>query len=236
MVPVEKLLARASTHRAQHGRPLVTLAYAQSLDGSISAGRGQPLGISGPAAQELTHRLRSAHDAILVGIGTVLADNPLLTVRLVEGPNPQPVVLDSRLRFPLQARLLSGPHSPWIAMGASAPAASRLALEKAGARLLYLPSDEGGRVSLTALLDCLGQQGVNSLMVEGGARVITSFLAEGLVDQVVLTIAPVFVGGLQAVDGLVGKSANNRLVGYPRLDVVGSEFLGQDLVVWGDLI
>ena len=92
MVPIERLLARAEEHRRKIGRPLVTLAYAQSLDGSLSAGRGHPLNLSGSEAQEITHRLRAAHDAILVGIGTVLADDPRLTVRLVKGPQPQPVV------------------------------------------------------------------------------------------------------------------------------------------------
>ncbi len=96
-------------------RPYVTLSYAQSLDGSITARRGEPLAISGPESLEMTHRLRAEHDAILVGIGTLLADDPRLSVRLVAGADPQPIIVDSRLRFPLNARILLDGRSPWIA-------------------------------------------------------------------------------------------------------------------------
>ena len=137
----------------------------------------------------MTHGLRAAHEAILVGIGTVLADNPRLNVRLVEGPDPQPVILDSRLRFPPYANLLKNGRSPLIAANAGADAERRQALEAAGARVLVLPGNNGW-VDLADLLKHLGSMGINSLMVEGGARVITSFLASRLVDQVVLTLAP----------------------------------------------
>ena len=103
MEQIEVLLRGASDYHQSVGRPFVTLSYAQSLDGCIAAKRGQPLALSGPQSLTLTHQLRSAHDAIMVGIGTLLADNPRLTVRLVEGRDPQPVVLDSRLRFPSEA-------------------------------------------------------------------------------------------------------------------------------------
>ncbi len=236
MVPIERLLARADEHRRNNGCPLVTLAYAQSLDGSLSGGRGQSLGLSGPPTQELTHRLRAAHDAILVGIGTVMADDPRLTVRLVEGPQPQPIVLDSHLKFPLNARLLAGPRSPWIATCEPPAPAARFALEQAGAQLICLSADQNGRVSLADLLFSLGKLGINSLMVEGGARVITSFLALRLVDQVILTIAPVFVGGLRAVEELVGSAENGDLAGFPRLAAAGSERMGEDIVVWGEIV
>ena len=200
MEPIETWLAEASTRCRQLGRPLVTLSYAQSLDGCITTRRGQPLALSGPQSLRLTHRLRAMHAAILVGIGTVLADNPSLTVRLVEGKNPQPVVLDSRLRFPPDARLLRERASPpWIATLDSAAPERQAVLQAAGARLLLLPPAADGRVSLPTLLECLAGLGVNSLMVEGGAAVITSFLTQRLVDQVVLTIAPCFIGGLHAV-------------------------------------
>jgi 3,4-dihydroxy 2-butanone 4-phosphate synthase/GTP cyclohydrolase II len=205
---------------------MVTLSYAQSLDGSLAARRGEPLALSGPAAAALTHGLRAEHAAILVGIGTVLADDPSLTVRHAAGPSPQPVVLDSRLRFPLQARLLRHPRGVWIVC-TEADQQKRLALQSAGARLLDLPPDSAGRVSLPALLTCLADEEVDSLMVEGGARVIQAFLSQGLADYLVLTIAPMFVGGLHAVQGpLPGP-------GFPRLEDAGYEQLGEDLIVWG---
>lgn len=179
--------------------PIVTLAFAQSLDGSLAAASSRPLALSGPAALRYTHSLRAAHDAILVGIGTVLADNPRLTVRHAAGAHPQPIVLDSRLRFPLEAALLRHPaRSVWIAATPAADAGRQAALEAAGARVLRLPAREDGRVSLLALLDALAQRGVQRLMVEGGAAVITAFLQARLVDRLSVTIAPRLVGGLRA--------------------------------------
>ena len=211
------------------GRTRVTLSYAQSLDGSITARRGQPLPLSGPESLTLTHRLRAMHDGILVGIGTLLSDDPSLTVRLVEGQDPQPVVLDSRLRFPTGARLLStGGPPPWIAALEGADPQKHAALQAAGARLLFLPPGEDGRLSLPALLACLYGLGVSSLMVEGGARVITSFLAARMVDQVVITLAPLFVGGLPAVDAILPSLPN-----FPRLQNIEYQRLGDDLIVYG---
>jgi GTP cyclohydrolase II len=224
MIPYNTWLEKAAAFRTESGRPLVTLSYAQSLDGSLTARRGLPLALSGAESAALTHSLRAAHAAILVGIGTVLADDPGLTVRRVPGPSPQPVVLDSRLRFPLQARLLRHPRGVWIACSGADPH-KRVALESAGARLLDLPPDEAGRVSLPALLACLAEEGIDSLMVEGGARVIRAFLSQGLADHLVLTIAPLFVGGLHAIE--------EPLPDFPRLEEVGYERLGDDLIVWG---
>ncbi len=221
----ERWLAQAGQHRLQSGRPLVGLCFAQSLDGSLTVQRGQPTPLSGPEAARLTHQLRAAHDAILVGVGTVLADNPHLTVRHVPGRSPQPVILDSRLRTPPEAYLVSGHPSPaWIATTAG-DAPQRQALEAAGARLLDLQPAQQGGVDLARLLECLAGLGVSTLMVEGGAQVITRFLAEGLVDWVSITIAPRFLGGLRAVEQPLGN--------LPVLREVVYETLGEDVVVWG---
>jgi len=213
-------------------RPHVTLSYAQSLDGSIAARRGEQTLISGPEAGRLTHRLRAAHDAILVGIGTVIADDPQLTVRLVRGPDPQPIILDSRLRFPPWARLMKGERRPWIATTEAADPGRAAALEAAGARVIRLPAGPDGLVSLPALLAHLRRAHIRSLMVEGGATVITHFLAEHLADRLALTIAPLLLGGLNAVADL--GQLNGRVM--PRLARPRYQALGKDVILFGDLV
>lgn len=235
MPAIEQLLSLAEEHTRLTGKPLVTLSYAQSLDGSLTLSRGAPLAISSPETQRLTHQLRAMHDAILVGIGTVLADDPRLTVRLVDGADPQPVVLDSRLRMPLSARLLSGRHKPWIACLPGADKNQQQHLEMLGAQVLPLPAGVGGGVSLPDLLRVLAQRGVRSLMVEGGAQVITRFLAGRLVDQAVITLAPFFAGGLSAVESPLAQPGGERIPALPRLDPLEFTRMGVDLVVWGRL-
>ena len=174
-----------------------------------------------------THQLRARHEAILVGVGTILTDDPRLTVRLVAGPDPQPVVLDSRLRFPKDARMLNNPKKPWIATTRLAPSARRHVLEAAGVQIWELERNSQGLVSLPDLLDRLGGGGVASLMVEGGARVITHFLEERLVDLVFLTIASCFIGGLPAVE------RRRRSKQLPELRETGCRQAGKDILVWG---
>ena len=248
MVPIEHWLSGANEFMRQHHRPLVMLSYAQSLDGSIAAQPGVRTALSGPESLRMTHHLRAAHDAILIGIETVLVDNPSLTVRLVEGKNPQPVILDSRLRFPLTSKMVQKNNPPWVAhsLPEQLEQAERRvfweraeALEASGVRLLPVPEDQSGRLSLPVMLGCLAEMGVSSLMVEGGARVITSFLEAGLVDFVVLTIAPLFLGGLRGVgwEPILAQQNDENLPSlFPRrLREVGIERLGDDLVVWGEL-
>lgn len=170
----------------------------------------------------MTHQLRAEHDAILVGVGTVLADNPSLTVRLVEGRNPQPIIIDSQLRCPLDAKLLQ--NNCWIATTDSADPQRKLALESRGAKVIVLSHSADGKVSASALLDWLGEQAICSLMVEGGAQIMQCFLQEKLVDRVVITIAPLFVGGLKAIESLP-ENLHLRDVTYTQV--------GDDLIVSG---
>ncbi|MCB0123506.1 MAG: GTP cyclohydrolase II, partial [Caldilineaceae bacterium] len=121
---VANLQEKALAHFARYRLPFVTLSYAQSLDGSIAAADGTPLRISGERAMTLTHMLRAAHDAILVGVGTVLADDPQLTVRLVAGSDPQPILLDTHLRTPVTARCLRNPRPPWLVTAKAAATAA----------------------------------------------------------------------------------------------------------------
>ena len=223
---------REAALRWGEAAPFVTVSYAQSLDGSIAALPGHPLVLSGVESAALAHGLRALHDAILVGIGTILSDDPLLTVRLVEGRDPQPVVLDSRLRFPLNARMLKhGSRPPWVVTGRKGETGRIEALEGRGIRVMGVTRDRNGQIDLPALMAALRELGIKSLLVEGGAQVITSFLAARLVDQVVITIAPLMVGGLRAPDGPVKRKGSS----YPRLKNVRYERVGEDLVLRGDL-
>ena len=182
----------------------------------------------------MTHALRAAHSAILVGIGAVLADDPALTVRLVAGDSPQPVIVDTHLRTPPDARLLSGQLPAWIATTLSgAQSSRRRCLEEAGARIFTLPTDENGRVDLTALLSCLGAEDVRSLMVEGGARILTGFLEKRLANYAVITIAPIFLGGYPLIQSAGGKDALRAVM--PRLQHVEQVQLVTDTVLWGEV-
>jgi riboflavin-specific deaminase-like protein len=230
---VETLRGRAHAYAEERGLPFVTLSYAQSLDGSIAAVRGQPLALSGALSLTLTHALRAAHDAIVVGIGTVLADDPRLTVRLVAGPDPQPVVVDSSLRLPHSAKLLQHPRGVWLATtDAERPGA--LPPLPPNVRVLEMGAGEDGRVDLPALLAELGRRGIRSVMVEGGSQLLTSFLQGQLAQAAVITIAPSLVGGLGAICAPLATDGPAPSV-TPRLASVSYTPAGDDLVVWGDL-
>ena len=230
---VRALRHRADDHFREHGRPFVTLTYAQSLDGSIATPDRRPLSISGEESMGFTHRLRAAHDAILVGIGTVLSDNPRLNVRHGEGSHPTPVVLDTSLRFPTDAELITceGPP-PIIATNQSAPEDRKRALEKQNARVIRLSCTDDG-ICLDALLEALAERNHRSLMVEGGSEVITSFLRRQRVDRLILTIAPLLVGGHPALLPLEEEVEDPTDSAFPRLTNVQYRWLGQDLVLEG---
>ena len=229
---IKSIPAVAKNHCKRTGRPFVTLSYAQSLDGCISARAGEALALSGAQSLTLTHQLRASHDAILVGIGTVLSDNPQLTVRRVKGNNPRPIVVDSRLRLPLDCKLLNNNSlGPLIVTRQKPDPKRRKALEGAGAEVMSLPTNARGQVNLSAMLNRLAEIGIKSLMVEGGARIITNFLLERLADYIVLTVAPVLVGGLRAVSDL-GQSDPDHFL---RVRNPGHKWLGEDLIVWGEL-
>jgi 3,4-dihydroxy 2-butanone 4-phosphate synthase/GTP cyclohydrolase II len=251
---VEALLDDLMEVRARtrpRGRPFVTLAYAQSVDGSITIARGQRYALSGPDSLRFTHLLRARHDAILVGVGTVLADDPELRVRLVDGRDPQPVIVDSRLNTPVAARLLAQQgRRPWIGTTAAAPGCDgaaeagedadarsrrRAGLEQRGARLVDCAARPSGWVDLPSLLHQLAEDGIDHVMVEGGARIITSFLDARLVDYAVITIAPLFLGGLSAVGPLAWPRAEAAGAPHPNLARWISGRLGEDLILSGEL-
>jgi GTP cyclohydrolase II len=210
-------------------RPAVTVSYAQSVDGSIAAANGSQIVISGERSMAMTHRLRASHDAILVGIGTALADDPRLTVRLANGPNPQAVVVDSRLRLPTDAALFrEGAGAPWIVTTPAYDPSRRQALEDAGASVLVARETSSGRVDFADMLEILGARGVGSVMVEGGSSVIQTFLDERLVDQLIITVSPRLIGGMRVLQG----SAPSRAT-FPKIANVHYQRLGEDMVLWG---
>ena len=224
---VQAILAASST------RPCVTLTYAQSLDGCIAANAGTATEISGPRARKMSHRLRAIHDAILVGINTVLVDDPQLTVRLVEGWNPRPIIVDSLLRTPTHARVLKASRTrPLLATTERACPERAERLTEAGAEILRIPSTPQGLVDLRALMQILTDQGVRSVMVEGGAHIITSVLTEHLADQVVVTIAPRILGGVRSVRPLGALDEATR----PRFAAVHYEASETDVVMHGELV
>lgn len=228
---VQEVQTRAAEFYAEQRLPFVTISYAQSIDGSMAAANGKPLAISGASSLALTHQLRAAHDAILVGIDTVLADNPRLTVRLAPGPHPQPVVLDSRLRMPVDAHCITGPRPAWIATTV-VNFARRQQLEAAGARVLPVTPDQEGRVELGTLLRTLAANGIRSMMVEGGARVLGSFIQARLATYMVVTVAPLLIGGLRAMPNL--RPTDTPPV-FPRVLQPRMCQLGDDMILYGPL-
>jgi diaminohydroxyphosphoribosylaminopyrimidine deaminase/5-amino-6-(5-phosphoribosylamino)uracil reductase len=197
----EKYLKYSAT-----GLPFVTVKFAQSLDGRVATATGDSQWVSSSRARRFAHQLRREHDAILVGIGTVLADDPQLTVRLVRGRDPLRIVIDSSLRIPLTARVLVGgasKHTLVVTSTAAEPARAR-AIEETGARVLRvraLSGDSG--VNLAQLFEELGKQGIGSVLVEGGKAIVTSLFKIHAVDRLVAIIAPKIIGqGTDAIGDL----------------------------------
>ena len=188
--------------RPRMDRPAVVLKYAQTLDGRIATRTGDARWISGEAERRISHALRAASDAVLVGVGTVLLDDPQLTVRMVPGASPTRVVLDSTLRLPAEARVLAADASTTIITTSRSDPARQAELRAAGVTV-HVVADDHGRVDLAAGLQRLRAAGIEVLLVEGGAGIITSLLRARLVDRIVVSISPVIIGrGTSAVGNL----------------------------------
>lgn len=220
------------------GRPFVTSKFAMSLDGRIATHDGESKWITSEESLALVHRMRHAHDAILVGANTVIRDDPNLTTRLPEGGGRQPlrIVLDSRLRAPSSARIFSqvGPAAEAgvvVATSDRARADRLREMESAGITVQVFPS-VGGKVSLAHLLDYLGQRERISLLIEGGASVHGSAFDDRLVDRVVAFIAPRVIGGVES-PGAVGGHGVDRLADALALADVELQRVGGDFVVSG---
>ena len=187
------------TVRPHPDRPYVVLKYAQSLDGRIATATGDSKWISGEPERRVSHALRAACDAVLVGAGTAVRDDPELTVRLVAGASPVRVVLDSTLRVPLTAKVLGPDAATLVVTTDRSDPERREELRRLGVGVEVVAAD-GGQVDLAAALARLGDLGMETVLVEGGAGVITGLLARGLVDRVIVAVAPIVLGaGTEAV-------------------------------------
>lgn len=215
------------------GRPFVTAKWAMTLDGRIATRTGDSRWISGPAARALAHRLRDGVDAVLVGAGTVRADDPVLTVRDADardGRQPLRVVVAGRGGVPLDARVFDVAAAPTLVVAAALPAGQAAALARRGVAVEIVPADGDGHADIGAVLDHLGRRGALHVLVEGGAAVHASLIAARAVDRIVAVVAPMVVGGAGA-PGPVGGAGAARLADAVRLSDVAWRTVGDDIVI-----
>ncbi|MFN3680864.1 MAG: bifunctional diaminohydroxyphosphoribosylaminopyrimidine deaminase/5-amino-6-(5-phosphoribosylamino)uracil reductase RibD, partial [Nitrospira sp.] len=234
-------LNRAYFHWVKTGCPFVILKAGMTLDGKIATAAGESQWITSQQARCEVHRLRRHVDAVLVGVGTVLRDDPSLTART--GPRlarlavrqPLRLVVDSRLRVPERAKILEHQEvaKTLVATTALADPRRKQQLQERGVEVLTLPI-AGGRVSLRSLMRKLGQRGTTSVLLEGGGELNAAMLKAGLVQRVRLYVAPLLLGGAEA-KGVVGGQGAARLASAYRLRHLITRRVGKDLVIEGDL-
>jgi diaminohydroxyphosphoribosylaminopyrimidine deaminase/5-amino-6-(5-phosphoribosylamino)uracil reductase len=218
--------------RVRRGRPLVTLKLATTLDGRIATATGQSRWITGEAARARAHLLRATHDAVMIGSGTALADDPELTCRLngLEGRSPVRIVVDGRGRVPPDARLVATARQTptWFLMRAGVDEASRRALADCGVEVIEVEARAGGGLDLAQALAALGARGLTRLLVEGGGGLAAALVAADLVDRVAWFRAPCLVGG----DGrpALGPFGVTALAAAPRFERVALEEIGEDVL------
>jgi len=219
------------------GIPFVTAKFAISLDGKIATKSGDSKWISSEESREKVHNLRYTTDAIMVGVNTVLTDDPLLTCRCCGGrggtarKQPLRVVVDGKGQTPPTARLFGEPGKTLLALGKSITPEEASTFTQAGAELLELPSAEG-LVDLEKLLKALGKREITSVLVEGGGILLGSLFDRGLVDKVIAFIAPIIIGGKEAKTAVGGKGVD-KVADSLRLERVSVEKFGEDLMISG---
>ncbi|MBQ3403427.1 MAG: bifunctional diaminohydroxyphosphoribosylaminopyrimidine deaminase/5-amino-6-(5-phosphoribosylamino)uracil reductase RibD [Synergistaceae bacterium] len=227
-----KFLNRGFVSVHTRGRPFVTLKAAMSLDGRLCLSNGSSKWITGILSRTEAHRIRSENDAVLVGVNTVLRDDPELTVRHVKGINPLRVILDAGLSTPAAAKVIGHDGKCLILTSEGAPRRNEEALRASGANVSRLPCNDG-RIDLHEVLKCLAGMGVLTLMVEGGPAVLSAFIREGLADYGAFFISPRILGEGQAITlGLNFPEVRDAF----RLEGVRSKILGDDIMTEGRII
>lgn len=235
---VEGVLAEDSRRLNEHfekvvltGMPYVTLKSASTLDGKLAAKTGDSKWISSADSRERVHAMRHRHMAIMVGVGTVLADDPQLSTRLsVPGLQPVRIVVDSQLRTPPTAALLQGGAPVYIAATEEAPAEREAALQQAGAHIIRCGA--GPRVDLRLLMRRLGELEIGSVLLEGGGRLNGAMLEAGLIDKIVLFLAPIIVGGREAPSAFDFAGVDTIREAY-RLERLNVETIGDNICISG---
>ncbi len=232
-----KQINEAYTKFITTGMPFVTAKFAMSLDGKIATRSGNSKWISSEMARKRVHNLRYATDAIMIGVNTVLIDDPELTARSCSGRGgtakmqPLRVVVDSKGRTPLTARVFNAPGKTLLALTGLVKPEGKKAFAQAGIEVLELPST-GGLVNLRELLKVLGEQEITNVLVEGGGILFGSLFDNGLVDKVVAFIAPIIIGGEEAKTAVVGKGVD-KVADSLKLERVSVEKLGDDVMISG---
>ncbi|MDQ4005803.1 MAG: bifunctional diaminohydroxyphosphoribosylaminopyrimidine deaminase/5-amino-6-(5-phosphoribosylamino)uracil reductase RibD [Actinomycetota bacterium] len=242
-VEVGPLAAEAARQNAgflkhvRTGLPFVTLKMAASLDGKAAARDGSSKWITGEGARREVHAMRAGSDAIMVGAGTAYRDDPSLTVRLADPPKRSPlrVVVDGRGIVPASHRLFTDGEAPTlVATTEGTPEDRRLSWEEAGAEVLVLGGSEAMLVPLDQLVAELGKRDVQRVLLEGGPTLAWEAVRSGVVDEVVLFIAPILIGGREAPSVLMGDGIAR--IGEPhRLDIVEVDRVGEDIKVVADV-
>lgn len=195
-------------HYIQTGRPYVVMKYAMTLDGKIATYTGESKWITGEKAREHVHQTRTLYSAIMAGIGTVLADDPMLNVRLegVDAYQPVRIIIDSKLRIPMESNIVktADAYKTVIAYGTEAPADKKEELKAAGIQLIECP-DDAGRVDLVKVIDWMAEQRMDSVLIEGGGQIHEAALKAGIVNHVMAYIAPKMFGGKDAKTPVEGQ-------------------------------
>ena len=214
--------------------PFVILKIAQSLDGKIATAKGESKWITGKTARGKVHQLRNDLDAVLVGIGTVMKDDPSLDCRLRGGRNPYRIIVDSRLRIPLKSKVLGYSDNKTIIATTNKASKRKIAqINTLGAKVLVIKS-KSGMVNLKTLMKELGKLDITSVMIEGGSSIASSAIASGIVDRVMFFVAPKIIGGTDSISSIGGKSPS--LLGNAiKLKNLRATTVGDDILIEGYL-